>query len=160
MYSFLDIKNFLPHRSPFLMIDRIIEWKQGEMIKTQKNITASEPVLQGHFPELPIFPGAYLLEAMAQSGGLLYYKNDDILCKNQSVILNGVKNLVFKRLVIPGNVIMIETRMIRKLDKFFMVDASASTNGELVSKAALTFAVLLKEELADIYHDVGKGELP
>ena len=107
-----EIKDLLPHRYPFLLVDRVLELEKGERILAYKNITANEEVFNGHFPKEPIFPGMMIIEAMAQAAGLLGFvtvnkKPGD----NALYLFAGVDKARFKRPVVPGDRLMLEARV-------------------------------------------------
>ena len=97
----MNIQNYLPHRYPFLLIDKIIDIKKGEMITAQKNVSNNEPFFQGHFPEYPVFPGVLLLEAMAQATAILDVQSNDRDMSKYLYYFVGIDNARFKKQVVP-----------------------------------------------------------
>src|SRR3989338_3427328 len=98
-----EILKYLPHRPPFLLIDRIIEIKEGESIVAIKNVTMNEPFFVGHFPNLPVMPGVLILEALAQAAGVLAYKSTNTFPDSGALYLfAGIDNARFRRVVEPG----------------------------------------------------------
>ncbi|MGD8250839.1 MAG: 3-hydroxyacyl-ACP dehydratase FabZ, partial [Desulfobacterales bacterium] len=97
-----EILDRLPHRYPFVMVDRILEIESGKRILTLKNVTINEPFFQGHFPENPVMPGVLILEALAQSGALLAFESMPEERRNVLIYFAGVNNAKFRKVVIPG----------------------------------------------------------
>ena len=110
-----EIKQFLPHRYPFLLVDRVTECVPGESLTAYKNVTVNEPFFQGHFPNIAIMPGVLIIEALAQATGLLGFRtmsenpSDDLL-----YMLAGVDNVRFKRQVIPGDQILLKVSLVKR----------------------------------------------
>ena len=126
-----EIKKLVPHRYPFLLIDRIIEWKLGERIVALKNISASEPILQGHFPDYPVLPGVVVVEAMAQASAVLGRLTDP---GASSVLLTEIGAARFRRQVIPGDVLRLEVDVVKHRKPFFWFNGKALIDGELVTE--------------------------
>ena len=131
-----EILDILPHRYPFLLIDRVIECIPGKSIKAIKNVTFNEPFFGGHFPGKPIMPGVLLLEAMAQATGLLASKSSDAPHDSGSLYyLVGVDNARFKRPVGPGDQLLLTAHLRRTLRGIFKFETTAHVDGELVAVA-------------------------
>lgn len=132
----------LPHRFPFLLIDRIVDLKEGESVVAIKNVTMNEPCFQGHFPEHPIYPGVLILESMAQTTAVISYtlaKTE--IKKGQIYFFAGINKARFKRQVKPGDQLIIHTKIVqcvRGVSKFI---SEAKVDGETVCKAELMGAV-------------------
>ena len=132
------IKGLLPHRYPFLLIDRVLDYELDKELTAIKNVTANEPFFEGHFPVQPVMPGVLILEAMAQAGGIL-----SSLTLNQSFGEGGVYYFVgidkarFKRPVVPGDQIVIKTVLSRKLKNIWKFKAVASVDDEVCCTAEL-----------------------
>ena len=138
-----QIAALLPHRYPFLLIDRVLELDVGKRVKALKNVTANEPFFNGHFPEKPVMPGVLMIEALAQAAAVLAYtsqpKSED--GKQQIVYLAGVDNARFKRIVIPGDQLILEvttSRIVRNIGKFV---CRATVDGHLAVDATLIAAL-------------------
>ena len=131
-----EIQTLLPHRYPFLLIDRVLEYTPGENLVGIKNITFNEPQFTGHFPQRVIMPGVLILEALAQATGLLAFKSvEDLRTDNSLYYLAGIDNARFKRPVEPGDQLRLEVKIVknkRNLWKFF---GEATVDGELVVSA-------------------------
>jgi 3-hydroxyacyl-[acyl-carrier-protein] dehydratase len=136
-----EIFKMLPHRYPFLLVDKILEVKKGESIKTLKNVTINENFFVGHFPEKPIMPGVLIIEAMAQSAGLLLFLSFAEEKKKYIAYLTGIDNVKFKKPVIPGDSLILEIKLKQKLKKIFKFEGLAKVNEELVAGGEITLAL-------------------
>ena len=140
-----DILNILPHRYPFLLVDRIIYLNLEEnTIIGQKNVTVNEQFFQGHFPGTPIMPGVLILEALAQAGGVLVHKKYPT--KKIAVLLN-IKNAKFRRPVVPGDVLMLHATGLYIGTKGGRVMAKAMVNDQVAVEAEIGFALVDREQL-------------
>jgi 3-hydroxyacyl-[acyl-carrier-protein] dehydratase len=108
-----QIRRYLPHRYPFLMIDRVLEVVPGKSLTAIKNVTVNEPFFTGHFPHQSVMPGVLLVEAMAQASGILIYQTLGILPETELYFLAGIDNARFKRLVIPGDQLVLQIELIK-----------------------------------------------
>ncbi len=141
-----EIRQFLPHRYPFLLVDRVTECTPGESITAIKNISVNEPQFTGHFPNQAIMPGVLIIEALAQTTGLLGFRtmseepNDDIL-----YMLVGVDNVRFKRQVVPGDQLVMKARIERRSKVIWKFSCEATVDGELVTAANLLCAASPKD---------------
>ena len=139
--STLDIMQYLPHRYPFLLVDRIIEFVKEQQIVGVKNVTINEPFFQGHFPDHPIMPGVLILEAMAQVGGVYALLANEV-DENQVPYFVGIDKAKFRKPVLPGDVLKLrlELQKVRRGIYYFL--GQASVDGKLVAEAELkaTFA--------------------
>jgi len=137
-----DILKKLPHRYPFLMVDRVLELEHGKRIKALKNVTANEPYFLGHFPLRPVMPGVMMLEALAQAAALLSF---DALGKkaedNTLYYFAGIDSARFKRPVEPGDQMILDVTLDRMKSNIFKFHARASVDGETAVEAALMCAV-------------------
>lgn len=131
-----EIQKYLPHRYPFLLIDRVIEFTPGESLVGIKNVTFNEPHFTGHFPQRVIMPGVLILEALAQATGLLAFKTkEDVQTEDSLYYLASIDNARFKRPVEPGDQLRLEVKLVkykRNLWKFF---GEATVDGQLVVSA-------------------------
>ncbi len=125
-----DIQQFIPHRYPFLLIDRVLEYSP-EYVKAIKNISMNEQVFTGHFPGNPVFPGVMMLEALAQSSCFLVYNEFKGSDKHLDVLFGGVNNVRFRRVVIPGDQLVLESTLTKKKRDFWWCAIKASVNGEI-----------------------------
>jgi len=135
-----EIQALLPHRYPFLLVDRIKELDPDRRIVGIKNVTVNEPFFQGHFPGRPVMPGVLIIEAMAQVGGVLAFKS--LGQKGRPVVyLTGIDGAKFRRPVVPGDQLRFEVDLLRKRPPFWKMQAKAFVDGELVCEAEVTAMV-------------------
>ncbi len=134
-----QIMQYLPHRSPFLLVDRIVEFESGKKIVGIKNVTMNEPFFTGHFPGRPIMPGVLIVEAMAQTSAVLALKSteDDPALKNALYLFAGIDNARFKRIVVPGDQIRMEIEVTKLRNIIWKVQATATVDGEVACSAEL-----------------------
>ena len=141
-----EIRRFLPHRYPFLLIDRVLECVPGESLTALKNISINEPQFTGHFPDVPLMPGVLIIEALAQATGLLGFRtmseepSDDLL-----YMLVGVDNVRFKRQVVPGDQLILKANLKRRSKVIWKFECEATVEGQLVTKADLLCAAKEKD---------------
>jgi 3-hydroxyacyl-[acyl-carrier-protein] dehydratase len=143
------IMKILPHRYPFLMVDRVLEIDPGKKIVAIKNVTMNEPFFQGHFPGHPVMPGVLIIEAMAQVAGIMaYLASDDEIRKKVTYFL-AIDNARFRRPVVPGDQIRfeVETTMYRR--GIWVVAAKAYVDGKLVTEADLKATFADKEKTGE-----------
>lgn len=139
-----EVREYLPHRFPFLLVDRVLELEVGQRILALKNVSVNEPQFTGHFPERPVFPGVYAIEAMAQAAGILAFKT--VGAKPQpdsSYYLAGVDKARFKRVIVPGDAVHLEARLVRSKRTIWVFDCQARVAGELCASAELMCMVQL-----------------
>jgi UDP-3-O-[3-hydroxymyristoyl] N-acetylglucosamine deacetylase/3-hydroxyacyl-[acyl-carrier-protein] dehydratase len=139
------IQNILPHRYPFLLIDKIVEFKLDEKIVSIKNVTMNEPFFQGHFPGNPVMPGVLIIEAMAQTGGIMML-NGKNNTKESVVYFMAIDKARFRKPVLPGDTLVIEAVMTNMRRSVCQFDAKAFVRGELVCEASLMATVMDKPE--------------
>ncbi len=137
----IDILKILPHRYPFLMIDRVLEWKKNESIKTLKNVSINEIFFTGHFPDNPIMPGVLIVEALAQSAGILMFLSFPEKDKNYLAYLTGIDNMKFKKQVLPGDTLILEVKLKQSLKNIFKFDGLAKVNNDVVAGGEITIAI-------------------
>ncbi len=141
-----EIKRILPHRYPFLLVDRIISLEPGKRIVGLKNITINEPFFQGHFPGRPIMPGVLIIEALAQVGGILALLSTPEQLGNPAIFLLGLDKVRFRKPVVPGDQLVLELQAVRAGKKFWKMQGKAFVNETLVTEAELMAAVGQEEE--------------
>lgn len=136
-----EIKKYLPHRYPFLLVDRVVSLVLGESIIAYKNITGNEEVFNGHFPQAPIFPGVLIVEALAQAAGILGFKTMDKTPEEGSVYLfAGADDVRFKRQVVPGDRLQLEAAIVSEKRGIWKFECKASVDGDLVARATILCA--------------------
>jgi 3-hydroxyacyl-[acyl-carrier-protein] dehydratase len=134
----LEIMNLLPHRYPFLLVDKIINCEEGKSIEAIKNVSFNEPFFNGHFPGYPVMPGVLILEALAQASGLLVFKTPSLCPPNESLYLFvGIDKARFKRPVVPGDQINLNVEMTKSKQGFAVFNAVATVENEVVASAEL-----------------------
>jgi 3-hydroxyacyl-[acyl-carrier-protein] dehydratase len=133
-----DVKNYLPHRYPFLLIDRVLELEVGKSLVAIKNVTFNEPQFTGHFPEQPIMPGVMIVEALAQATGILAFKSEvGKPIDGQIYMLVGIDKVRFKRMVEPGDQIRLEVEVMVVKRGIWKFKCRASVEGQTVTTAEL-----------------------
>jgi len=131
------IMEFLPHRYPFLMVDRVIESSEGESLSALKNVSVNEPFFQGHFPNQPIMPGVLILEALAQATGLLAFSSRVVDHKNKIYMLVGIDKARFRGQVVPGDQIILNVRLKRNMRGIGIYECRALVDGRVVAEAEM-----------------------
>lgn len=144
--NILDIQALLPHRYPFLLVDRILEIETAKRIVGIKNVTANEQFFQGHFPGQPIMPGVLLLEVMAQTGGVLARKTAEGKGR-PTVFLTGIEKAKFRRPVVPGDQLRVEVEVLRRKGPFWKMSGRIVVDESLVCEAEMT-AMVTDEEVS------------
>src|SRR5664280_1241968 len=136
-----EIMGFLPHRYPFLLIDRIVEFERTKRLVAIKNVTINEPFFQGHFPGYPIMPGVLVVEAMAQAGGIIImYELPDR--EKKLVVFTGIERAKFRRPVTPGDQLRIEVEVLSFRPRAGRIEGKAFVDGKLACEATLTCQVV------------------
>ena len=136
------VLDFLPHRYPFLLIDRVLELESGESVTAIKNITVNEPCFQGHFPEYPVYPGVLLLESMAQTMAFVTYTTPGFEKSPEHIYyLAGIDKARFKRQVVPGDQVVIKTKLINHSQGVAKFESIAYVDDEVVCKANIMGAL-------------------
>ncbi len=131
------IMELLPHRYPFLLVDRVLDYQPGEWIKAIKNVTFNEPQFQGHFPNHPVMPGVMLIEGMAQAAGVLTQLSRDGLANDALFYLVKVDNAKFTQIVVPGDQLEYECHIKKIIKNMTLYTCKASVAGKVVAKADL-----------------------
>lgn len=136
-----DIMRFLPHRYPFLLVDRVVACEPGKWLRAIKNISYNEPQFTGHFPHQPIFPGVLIIEAMAQATGLLASQTaPEVLGEGKVYYLVGVDKVRFKRPVVPGDQLTLIAEYVRHKRNIWSFACRAEVDGEFVASAEIMCA--------------------
>lgn len=140
MFKIDEIMRNVPHRYPFLLIDRVLEFQEDTSVKTLKNITINEAQFQGHFPGNPIFPGVYQIENMAQSACFMLSKSSGGTDTSKTYYLGKVKNASFSNPVVPGDQLITTVSLIKKMGPASLVEAESRVDGKKVAKAEMMFS--------------------
>ncbi len=140
MLNNIDIQKIIPHRYPFLLVDKIIEMEPGKKAVGIKNVTANEPFFQGHFPGNPIMPGVLQVEALAQVGAVSVLSMEEN--KGKLVVFAGIDNLKFKKQVLPGDTLRLEVEIIQMRRNIGKGEAVAYVDDKIACKGQITFAVV------------------
>ena len=142
-----EIRRFLPHRYPFLLVDRVLECTPGETLTAIKNVSVNEPFFQGHFPEVALMPGVLIIEALAQATGLLGFRTMSEEPSNEVLyMLVGVDNVRFKRQVVPGDQLLMKVKVERRSRVVWKFSCEATVDGVLVTTADLLCAAKSKDD--------------
>lgn len=148
MYNVVEIQKILPHRFPFLLVDRITDLEPGRSIEGYKNVSISEPVFQGHFPDHPIYPGVMIIEGMAQAGGVLAFKSMDDLSQeaieNKVVYFMSIDKAKFRAPVTPGDRLVYRVEVLKSKGAVWFLDGKAYVDDKLVAEAQLKAMIVDK----------------
>lgn len=140
-FNIQEIMDFLPHRYPFLLIDRVVEFEPTKRLVAIKNVTINEPFFQGHFPGYPIMPGVLVVEAMAQAGGMIMMAEIPDRTK-KLVVFTGIERAKFRRPVTPGDQLRIEVDVLSMRTRAGRIEGKALVNGKVACEATLTCQVV------------------
>jgi 3-hydroxyacyl-[acyl-carrier-protein] dehydratase len=127
----------IPHRYPFLLVDRVLDWRLNDYLVAIKNVSMNEPFFPGHFPRNPVMPGVLIMEALAQASALLWVQESH---PDALFYFVGMENVRFKKPVVPGDQLRLETRLKRVIRGFAKFDVQALVDGEVVAEAELMCA--------------------
>lgn len=141
-----EIFKLIPHRYPFLLVDRVLEFEKETSLTALKNVTFNEPFFQGHFPGLPVMPGVLILEALAQAGALLMALSHGDL-GDKIFLFAGINNAKFRRPVVPGDQLTLTCSDARKKMSLWRMQGRATVGGELAAEAELMAAVVDRKNL-------------
>lgn len=137
-----EVMKYLPHRYPFLLVDRVLEMTMGEKIVAIKNVTINEPFFVGHFPHSPVMPGVLIIEAMAQTAAILSFKTRGAVPDENSILyFAGIDNARFKRPVLPGDTLTFEAKLEREMRGIWKYSAIARVGDEIAAQADLMCAI-------------------
>jgi beta-hydroxyacyl-ACP dehydratase FabZ len=143
METVFDVKSimqYLPHRYPFLLVDRVIELVNDQRIVALKNVTLNEPFFQGHFPDTPIMPGVLIVEAMGQAGGMLVFQSLPPEARGKPIYFMGFDKVRFRKPVVPGDQLFLELEMLKIRSKAVKMAGTAKVDGKVVAEAQLMAA--------------------
>lgn len=148
MIDVVEIQKILPHRFPFLLIDRVMEIVPGKLIEAYKNVTIGEQIFQGHFPEHPIYPGVMIIEGMAQAGGVLAFKSMDEEgqenTKEKVVYFMSIDHAKFRSPVKPGDKLVYKLNVLKHRGNIWVLDAKAYVDDKLAAEAELKAMIVDK----------------
>jgi len=148
LYDVVEIQKILPHRYPFLLLDRVTKLEKGVSIEGFKNVSISEPVFQGHFPDHPIYPGVMIIEGMAQAGGVLAFKSssdeEQDEMANKVVYFMSIDKAKFRSPVTPGDRLVYKLTVIKQRGAIWQLDAKAYVDDKLVAQAELKAMIVDK----------------
>lgn len=142
--NFTDIQKILPHRYPFLLIDKIVALEEGKSITAIKNVSGNEQFFQGHFPGMPIMPGVLITEALAQAGAVMLLS----MPENQGKVgvFTGINNFKFRRQVVPGDILELNAELLTYRHGMGKANVKATVDGQIAAAGEISFAVIAKTE--------------
>lgn len=143
MLSNIDIQKILPHRYPFLLVDRVVELDAGKSVRAIKNVTANEPFFQGHFPGNPIMPGVLICEALAQAGAVMLLSMPEN--KGKLGVFTGINNFKFRRQVVPGDTLELYAELIVYRHGMGKANVKATVGEQTAAMGEISFAVIENE---------------
>ncbi len=148
MLDVIQIQKILPHRYPFLLVDRVVEMEEGKSIKAYKNVSISEPVFEGHFPGHPIYPGVMIIEGMAQAGGILAFqsssKEEQEAAKEKVVYFMSIDKAKFRQPVRPGDRLEYHLSVLKHRGNIWVLKGEAYVEGTLMAEAELKAMIVDK----------------
>jgi len=140
-----EIVKYLPHRYPFLLVDRVVELEEDKRVVAIKNVTINEPFFPGHFPNHPVMPGVLIVEAMAQAAAVLSFKSMGVMPDENSLVLfAGIDNVRFKRPVTPGDQLVMEVEIVNSKRNIYKYHGVARVDGQVAAEADLMCALKTK----------------
>ncbi|WP_374259798.1 3-hydroxyacyl-ACP dehydratase FabZ [Zoogloea sp.] len=142
MIDINEIKKYIPHRYPFLLVDRILELEEGKRVVGLKNVTVNEPFFPGHFPHSPVMPGVLIIEALAQAAAVLAFKTEGTVPDEDAMVyFASVDNVRFKRPVVPGDQLILEAEIVRTIRNIWKFKGVAKVAGEVATEAEFMCAI-------------------
>jgi len=156
-FTIQEILDLLPHRYPFLLVDRVVEFEPKKRLVAIKNVTINEPFFQGHFPGYPIMPGVLVVEAMAQAGGILMMAEIPDRHK-KLIVFTGIDGVKFRRPVTPGDQLRFEVEVISIRSRAGRMAGKAFVDGKLACEATLTCAIVTRERETRAHGDQPMAE--
>lgn len=140
-----EIANTLPHRYPFQLVDKVLDYEVGKWLTAVKNVTINEPFFEGHFPGYPVMPGVLIMEALAQATGLLGFRTmDEDPSENMLYLFVGIDKARFKRQVVPGDTLTLNVKLIKRSRNIWKFDCEAKVGEELAASAEIMCAATEK----------------
>jgi 3-hydroxyacyl-[acyl-carrier-protein] dehydratase len=144
----IDIQGILqciPHRYPFLLVDRVLELELGKSIHALKNVSANEPFFQGHFPGIPVMPGVLIIEALAQAGAILAIRTTGDCIERKLTLFRSIDKAKFRKTVVPGDQVHLHAEIVRRRQNLWYLKCEARVDGEVVTEAELGAALVDRE---------------
>jgi 3-hydroxyacyl-[acyl-carrier-protein] dehydratase len=141
-----QIMQLLPHRYPFLLVDRVLEYDPGEHLTAVKNVTINEPFFEGHFPGYPVMPGVLIVEAMAQAGGILILKSSQTIPSGKIFLFSGIEKMRFRKPVYPGDQLQLLAEKLRHKMNIWKMQVEARVDDQIAAQGILSAAVVDREE--------------
>ncbi|HEK4007415.1 TPA: 3-hydroxyacyl-ACP dehydratase FabZ [Staphylococcus aureus] len=139
IFDYNQIKQIIPHRQPFLLIDKVVEYEEGQRCVAIKQVSGNEPFFQGHFPEYAVMPGVLITEALAQTGAVAILNSEEN--KGKIALFAGIDKCRFKRQVVPGDTLTLEVEITKIKGPIGKGNAKANVDGQLACSCELTFAI-------------------
>jgi 3-hydroxyacyl-[acyl-carrier-protein] dehydratase len=136
----MEIQKWLPHRYPFLLIDKVLDLVPDSYIVAQKNVTMNEQFFQGHFPDKPVMPGVLICEAMAQAAAVFARYSEPVLLKEKNLYLVGADGFKWKKMVMPGDTLTLTMRSVRKRNPLWVMEGDVTVDGAIVASGTITAA--------------------
>jgi 3-hydroxyacyl-[acyl-carrier-protein] dehydratase len=136
----MEIQKWLPHRYPFLLIDKVLDLVPDSYIVAQKNVTMNEQFFQGHFPDKPVMPGVLICEAMAQAAAVFARYSEPVLLKEKNLYLVGADGFKWKKMVMPGDTLTLTMRSVRKRNPLWVMEGDVTVDGSIVASGTITAA--------------------
>lgn len=131
LFDIREIMDLLPHRYPFLLVDRVLEFESHTRLLAMKNVTMNEPFFQGHFPGLPVMPGVLILEALAQAGAVFVMKSLDVPVGENLFLFTGLDKVKFRKTVVPGDQLILDVVFEKKKMNIWRMHAAAKVDGKV-----------------------------
>lgn len=136
-FDHVEIAALLPHRYPFRLVDRVVEFVDGERIVGLKNVSANEPYFQGHFPDLPVMPGVLICESLGQTAALLAYRSTEGVEAGRVLVFSGLDRVRFRRPVLPGDQLRLEVELVKRRRPLWKFKATARVDGQIAADGEL-----------------------
>jgi len=140
MLDSVEIQKILPHKYPFLLVDKITELEEGKSVTGIKNVTVNEPFFQGHFPGNPIMPGVLICEALAQAGAVMLLSTPEN--KGKLGVFTGINNFKFRKQVVPGDVLELHVELVKSRHGMGIANAKATVDGAVAAAGEISFAII------------------